>query len=216
MTKNRGGPLNGSGGPLGISHVANATANSEESQFYLQQKKSLEVITERQSEFSNTMGTYARPSQRSKKSQNQSASHQKNGNTNTQGVSGINASGSALDNSSIHQNSSRLMHGSQHNRYDTQKQVQSFADIAGDHHDENEVKSYHQKFKALQQQHNSSQLQMPGYSQIYANVPVNECHSAIDLEITANEKDKIKQHYMSSTEGKSRKSSKLSKKSNTE
>ena len=47
--------------------AANATHNSEESSLYLQaQKKSLEVITERQSEFSNTMGTYARPSQRSK------------------------------------------------------------------------------------------------------------------------------------------------------
>ena len=57
---------------------------------------------------------------------------------------------------------------------------------------------------------------MQGFSQIYANVPMNECHSALDLENTTNEKDKIKQHYMSSTEGKSRKSSKLSKKSNTE
>lgn len=46
-----------------INAVANATSNSEESSFYIQnQKKSLEVITERQSEFSNTMGTFARPS----------------------------------------------------------------------------------------------------------------------------------------------------------
>ena len=57
---------------------------------------------------------------------------------------------------------------------------------------------------------------MPGFSQIYANVPMNECHSALDLEVSVNEKDKMKQQYMSSTEGKSRKSSKLSKKSNTE
>ena len=57
---------------------------------------------------------------------------------------------------------------------------------------------------------------MQGFSQIYANVPMGECHSALDLENTTNEKDKMKQHYMSSTEGKSRKSSKLSKKSNTE
>ena len=57
---------------------------------------------------------------------------------------------------------------------------------------------------------------MPGFSQIYANVPMNECHSAMDLEVSVNERDKMKQHYLSSTEGKSRKSSKLSKKSNPE
>ena len=42
---------------------ANTTSNSDEDSLLFQnQKKSLEVITERQSEFSNTMGTFARPS----------------------------------------------------------------------------------------------------------------------------------------------------------
>lgn len=46
-----------------INGVANVTSNSEEDSLLFQnQKKSLEVITERQSEFSNTMGTFARPS----------------------------------------------------------------------------------------------------------------------------------------------------------
>ena len=54
---------------------------------------------------------------------------------------------------------------------------------------------------------------MQGFSQIYASVPTNECHSAIDLDIVSNEKEKANK-FMSSTDGKSRKSSKLSKKSN--
>ena len=56
-----------------INVLANATSNSEESFLIQAQKKSLEVITERQSEFSNTMGTFARPSQRSKQSKNHSS-----------------------------------------------------------------------------------------------------------------------------------------------
>jgi hypothetical protein len=46
-----------------INVLANASFNSEESSLFIaNQKKSLEMITERESEFSNTMGTYARPS----------------------------------------------------------------------------------------------------------------------------------------------------------
>ena len=100
----------------------------------------------------------------------------------------------------MHQNSSRHNPGSQHNRHDTQKQVQSFADIAGDPHDVDIS-----KFKALQQQ-NNSQIQMQGFSQIYASMP-NESHS-----VASHDKEKVKQ-FLSSTDGKSRKSSKLSKKS---
>lgn len=102
----------------------------------------------------------------------------------------------------MHQNSSRHHHGSQHNRHDTQKQVQSFADIAGDPGDVDIS-----KFKALQQQQNNSQLQMQGFSQLYASVPV-ECQS-----VASNEKAK---QFLGSTDGKSRKSSKLGKKSNGE
>lgn len=57
-----------------INGVANVTSNSdEESILFQHQKKSLDIITERQSEFSNTMGTFARPSQRSKQSKNHSS-----------------------------------------------------------------------------------------------------------------------------------------------
>lgn len=93
-----------------INAVANATSNSEESSLFIQNKKSLEVITERQSEFSNTMGTYARPSQRSKQSKNHS-SHTKNNGTATKGQHSsalINGSQASLNNSSsAHVNSSR-------------------------------------------------------------------------------------------------------------
>ena len=76
------------------------------------QKKSLEVITERQSEFSNTMGTYARPSQRSKVSKgHNSSSNQKNHGATRGGQSSViigNASQASLNNSSsAHINSSR-------------------------------------------------------------------------------------------------------------
>ena len=95
----------------GINAVANATSNSEESSLFIQNKKSLEVITERQSEFSNTMGTYARPSQRSKQSKNHSSSHTKNNGTATKGQHSsalINGSQASLNNSSsAHVNSSR-------------------------------------------------------------------------------------------------------------
>ena len=91
---------------------ASATANSEEGSLYLQaQKKSLEVITERQSEFSNTMGTFARPSQRSKLSKNQSSNTKQNTNPNLTigGVAAaVNGSAASLNNSSLHINSSRI------------------------------------------------------------------------------------------------------------
>ena len=94
-----------------INAMANATSNSEESSLFIQNKKSLEVITERQSEFSNTMGTYARPSQRSKQSKNHSSSHTKNNGTATKGQHSsalINGSQASLNNScSAHVNSSR-------------------------------------------------------------------------------------------------------------
>ena len=91
----------------GINAFANATSNSdEESLLFQNQKKSLEVITERQSEFSNTMGTFARPSQRSKQSKNQSSNTKHNG---TRGGHSalINGSAASLNNSSAHINSSR-------------------------------------------------------------------------------------------------------------
>ena len=69
----------------GMNALANATSNSEESSLLIAgQKKSLEVITERQSEFSNTMGTYAngRPSQRSKQSKAQSTGTKNNAGSN--------------------------------------------------------------------------------------------------------------------------------------
>ena len=91
----------------GINSFANATSNSdEESLLFQAQKKSLEVITERQSEFSNTMGTFARPSQRSKQSKNQSSNAKKNG---TRGAHSnvINGSQASFNNSNSHINSSR-------------------------------------------------------------------------------------------------------------
>lgn len=101
----------------------NATASSEESSFLLQQKKSLEVITEK-SEFSNT--TYARPgSYRSKQSKQMSS--QKNGSMIVPGAANgreINGSGASLNNSSIMINSSRNQIGRNPN------QVKSFADIS--------------------------------------------------------------------------------------
>lgn len=92
----------------GINTFANATSNSdEESLLFQNQKKSLEVITERQSEFSNTMGTFARPSQRSKQSKNQSSNAKHNGTRGGQHSALINGSAASLNNSSAHINSSR-------------------------------------------------------------------------------------------------------------
>lgn len=66
--------------PSSINAVANATSNSEESSLIIaNQKKSLEMITERESEFSNTMGTFTRPSQRSKQSKAPSSGAKYNG-----------------------------------------------------------------------------------------------------------------------------------------
>ena len=108
-----------------INVVANATSNSEESSLFIaNQKKSLEMITERESEFSNTMGTYARPSQRSRQSKAPS-SNAKNNNTKIHHSSAlINGSNVSLNNSSANINSSRQK---------KQVLVGSFVDILIEH-----------------------------------------------------------------------------------
>jgi hypothetical protein len=79
----------------------NTTATSDESSFLLQQKKSLEVITEK-SEFSNT--TYARPgSYRSKKSKQMSSQKNQSSILQPSAVNNreINGSVASLNNSSM-------------------------------------------------------------------------------------------------------------------
>jgi hypothetical protein len=99
--------------------IPNTTTASDESSFLQQQKKSLEVITEK-SEFSNT--TYARPgSYRSK----QQMSSQKNGSMRGAAQREINGSVASLNNSSMI-NSSRNHVGK------NLQPVKSLADISDD------------------------------------------------------------------------------------